>query len=73
MIAENSRDTAVLEASGPQGHVFIYSLGECVYRISGLYEFSFGQEVPYKPTTYRHISQMKIGNILYRLLASRLF
>ena len=51
MIAENSRDTAVLEASGPQGHVFIYSLGECVYRISGLYEFSFGQEVPYKPTT----------------------
>ena len=27
-----------------------YGLGECVYRISGLYNFSFGQGVRHKPT-----------------------
>ena len=41
------------EASGTQGHVFEknktktvfrYGLGECVYKISGLYRFSFCQE-----------------------------
>ena len=25
-------------------HVFRYGLGECVYQISGLYRFSFGQD-----------------------------
>ena len=28
----------------------IYSLGECVYQITGLYGFSFAQEVAYKHT-----------------------
>ena len=27
-------------------HIFRYGLGECVYRISGLYRFSFGQDKP---------------------------
>ena len=27
-------------------HVFRYGLGECVYQISGLYRFSFGQDKP---------------------------
>ena len=42
------------EASGTQGHVFEktktvfrYGLWEGVYKISGLYRFSVGQEVPY--------------------------
>ena len=34
-------------------NVFRYGLGECVNQISGLYRFSFGQEVPYKPKTHR--------------------
>ena len=27
-------------------HIFRYGLGECVYQISGLYRFSFGQDKP---------------------------
>ena len=39
----------LFEVSGPRGHlnnkaVFRYGLGECVYQISSLYRFSFGQE-----------------------------
>ena len=30
-----------------------YCLGECVYQISGLYRFSFGQEVPYRPSEWQ--------------------
>ena len=42
-------------------NIFRYGLGECVYRISGLCRFSFGQEVPYKPTNQQTHSQVKIG------------
>ena len=46
------------EAGGPQGHFFEktkkpvlrYGLGECLYQISGLYHFSFGQGDAYEPT-----------------------
>ena len=49
-----------------------YGLGECVSQISGLYRFSFGQEVPYKPKnrqTNTHTRENR--NILDRLPASR--
>ena len=52
------------EISDPQGHffeiakkLFRYGLGECVNQITGLYRFSFGQEVLYNPQAY---SQLKI-------------
>ena len=45
------------EAIDLQGHffekkkiIFRYGLGECGYQISGLYHFSFGQQVPSEPT-----------------------
>ena len=60
---------AVFEASGPQDHffkknkkpIFRYGLGECVYQISGLYRFSFGQRRDthiYTDTTHL---QVKVG------------
>ena len=39
---------------------FRYGLGECVYQISGLYRFSFSQEVPYDPQTDKY-HRVKIG------------
>ena len=64
----------LFEASGHQGHFFEKTnknlfldndLGECVYQISGLYSFSFDQELPYKltdpQTTWPTYLQVKIG------------
>ena len=54
--AENPQDTAVFDGTGPEGQFFWkkkkfrYGLEECVYQISGLYTFSFGQGVWNKPT-----------------------
>ena len=52
-------------ASDPEGNFFEknnknffrYGLEECVNQITGLYRFSFGQEVLYNPQAY---SQLKI-------------
>jgi len=49
------------ETSDPQGQffektkkpIFRYGQGEYVYQISGMYHFSFGQEVPDKVTNPR--------------------
>ena len=53
---------------------FRYDLKECVYQISGLYRFQFGQEVPYRQN-YRQTDIFTSENksILDRLLASRGF
>ena len=54
-----------LDASGPYGHffekkkksIFSYGLGECVYQISGLHRFSFGQGTRDETThTHTHTS-----------------
>ena len=73
------------ETSGPRDHFFEktkkpvsgYGLGECLYRISGLYRFPFGQELPYRPTNLQtsenRIFTSENRNILDRMLTSRGF
>ena len=74
--AEKAVETAIFEASGPYGFYFEKTkiqhldMVKGVYQITGLYRFSFGQEVLYKPTD-TFTSENK--NILDRLLASHGF
>ena len=55
-----------------QKNVFTYGLGECVpnFRSVYIFNFFFGQEVPYKPI---NIFTSELKNIFDRVLASRGF
>ena len=58
---ENPRDAAVSlgQIFPKKKHVFRYGLGECVYQISGLYRFSFGQDKTTEWQTHIYTSELK--------------